>query len=382
MYDGSVAAGFGEQLKTRSYFLRGSARAALIAAALLCAFSRAKASEMQFFPCCVDEPGLPMEVLSLNIKRWYSRGAGMFRKSFPFPFPTSPPIPPSDISMGSTLEFNGINTTLNLYSVEVRPAGWLSFEAEHGNDAFRSGTGLDHDWINSPGYDLYSPSGYVYYDPHDSDFSKSMSSLSGATEITALRAYLRVIAYHERIEDSVAYTHFVDVFGGYVWYDDKIQMRDAVQVDEPDPFLNAVYGLPPPGPYPGLDSSFTFHWEGAEIGLREKCILNSVLSSEGRFGVVPAARYVGRGSWNLRSDLLQNPSFRQTATGHAFDLSLDLTYSPVKFFAVKAGYMAYFFYAKDGVDTINFADGSTGQDHLDRAKSERRGLFASASLKF
>src|SRR4051812_20544087 len=163
-------------------------------------------ADVYLFPS--KEDNLPQtKVWNLSLRHWYSQGSGMFRKSFPFPFGTSPPIPPENIHMGSTLNYKRMDTQLDILSVEVRPVTWLSLDFGYGDNLYKKGIGEDHDWIHAPGYDLYSQSGVVYYNANHADISQSQSRLTGSTKLTEFNTNVRMLAVRETVDDGVSYVH-------------------------------------------------------------------------------------------------------------------------------------------------------------------------------
>ena len=348
-------------------------------AAALAGGARPAGAEILFFPSRDRTLGTD-DILDVGYKRWESEGRGSFRISFPFPFPTSPPLPPGAGFGGSTLDFQRINAPLNIFSAEVRPTGWLFFDVDIAGQAFSGGgIGHDHDWISAPGYKLTDLSnGYVFVNPSQTDFSESISSLSGDTHLSDANAYLRVFAFRESVDEKVTYTHLFDVSVGYLWYSDVVHMRQGVQVAAPDPNLSPA----PLGPFNGLDSKYTFAWKGVRLGVRETTLFGSGWSAEGRFGIMPSMDYQGRGYWNLRPDFAQNPSFTQSGTGTGIDYSLGVAYTAMKALTLRVGYMGCYFHLRNGTDRVFFSDGTSASDLLEAVDSERKGMYASATLQY
>ncbi|MFI5362080.1 MAG: hypothetical protein ACHQ49_08940 [Elusimicrobiota bacterium] len=353
--------------------------ASILALAALLSAGAARAA-VTFFP----EQGkndIPTEYFRFDVKEWFSSGSSRYQKEFPFPFQVNGP--PADISMGSTLNFNGLKSDITVFSEEVRPVGWFSVAVDFGTAGTNGGTGFDHDWINAPNVILTSPSGFTYVTPNHEDFSLSQESLSGYVRFVSPTAYLRVISLREGAGTGDSYLHLFDVGLGYGVYDELVHITNGVQVAAPDAYINSVIGLPPPGTaFEGLNSSYRFHWQGVRLALREKLLLGPHLSSEGKFGVIPAASYAGTGIWNLRGDFQQNPSFTQRTTGHAYDFSLDLAYEVVQYVTLKAGYMLEYFTASGGTDTTRTVAAGDVNDTLDNVKLLRSGVFVGAAFQF
>ncbi len=103
---------------------------------------------------------------------------------------------------------------------------------------------------------------------------------------------------------------YLDVLLGYSWYDDRYRMKNLVQLTSTGDFIDT----PPPGSYPGLDSTFHFHWEGLKIGIREDTGITEHWRAIGIFSYSPFMSYRGDGFWNLRPDFRppSPPSFTQS----------------------------------------------------------------------
>ncbi|MBI5244307.1 MAG: hypothetical protein HY922_11625 [Elusimicrobia bacterium] len=349
---------------------RLSSVAVVLACLLACAPLRA---EVVFLPSKKQEWTKDFGTLKPGYKRWFSTGRDMFRISMP----TSV----DGISMGSTLDYQKMNTAMDIFSAEVRPLRYLSFEFQYGKNSFNSGQGYDHDWIHAPGFVITSPSGYVYNEPDHEDWSESVSVLSGSTRLMMVNGYLRVLCYRSK-EDEETITQSLDLSLGYIWYDDKIRMREGTQTERPDAYMNWLYGLPPIGPFDGLDSSYDVHWDGLRFGLRETSEFTPTLHAEGVLGWAPFARYEGIGIWNLRTDFRHDPSFRHDARGRMLDFSVSLVYKPIKYASLQLGYMGCWANAHSGTDTTFFANGAEGQTSLEQVKSQRFGFFGGLSVGF
>jgi hypothetical protein len=156
-------------------------------------------------------------------------------------------------------------------------------------------------------------------------------------------------------------------------------MRNLVQLVSTGDFIDT----PPPGPYPGQDSTFHFHWEGFKVGLREDTGITEHFTAVGTFSASPLMSYSGDGFWNLRTDFRPTaPSFTESATGDLFEGKLSLVYTPVKYFAVEAGYMIVYLRSNPGHMTAYLADGTTESQDLDSAWSERKGLMLNLVLRY
>lgn len=338
----------------------------------LCAFfalAMAEAAE-------TGQPAEPIpEYIKVSVTPWFSSGMGRFQISFPL----DNSIPKSEIATGSTLEFQDKNNLMYLVAAEIRPHRRFSFDFQYGDSNFNAGFCRDHDWIDAANYIItFQPSGNVYETPHQTDLSLSQSSLSGRTTVMSVDGYARLI-YNAaaRTENDTIY-HNLDLLLGYSWYDDRFRMRNLVQL-----LSTGDLPTPPPGPIPGQDSTYNFHWEGFKMGLREELTLPYGFHAAGAFAYSPFVNYRGEGFWNLRNDLRRTPPcFVHIAHGSLYEGRLSVGYSPIRALSADFGYLIMYYNAKSGTDTTYFADGTETQVDLDRVWSERKGWNLTVSLKF
>jgi hypothetical protein len=306
---------------------------------------------------------------------WITSGMGRWQTSFPL----APGISKADFGFGSTLEFQDPADLLWLWNVEVRPIQRLSFEFQYADSARITGEGRDHDWLDAPnGIVTVQPSGNVYVNPRQTDMSTSQSTLSGRTTFVSANMYGRILQYDNH---DAGITHqYLDVLLGYSWYDDRFRMKNLVQLTS----TGDIISTPPPGYYPGLDSTFHFHWEGFKIGMREDTGMSEHLRATGLFAFSPFMSYRGDGYWNLRSDFRPAPpSFTQSASGALFEGKFSMIYDPFRYFSVEAGYMIVYFRTNPGGQmTAYLSDGTSVTQDLDSAWSERKGFLLNLALKF
>ena len=321
------------------------------------------------------EAPLPEEfsgTIKVTVKRWLSTGSGLFRTSFLI-------SPDSDILAGSTLDFQKMESALNLLSVEVQPLKGFSVEGEYGDNRFTGGKGFDHDWLHAPDETIIFNDEVTWISPSHKDFSLSRSELAGTTKLYSFDAYLRVYNSSKRksLTNDSDLEHNVDLFAGYGWYEDNIGMSNGNQLLA----TNFIITTPPIGPFSGLDSTYRMRWRGARAGLRERTRLSRIFTIEAKFSFSPFMVYEGEGYWNLRPDLA-NPSFAHFAKGSAAEFSAALEWTPLKRLLVNAGYMGSFYNAKDGVDRTFASNGTQSEITLENAKTSRKGWFLSLSFKY
>ena len=138
-------------------------------------------------------------------------------------------------------------------------------------------------------------------------------------------------------------------------------------------------------PFAGLDSRYDFTWDALRIGIKaQRDLFNNpevkkqALSLKGQLALLPYIHYQGRGKWNLRDDLKQDPSFIHEAEEIGVlgvDGSLSLVYRPLKFLELEGGGRIFYLYAQDGQDSTHFSNNTTANVTLDEAKVFRVGFF-------
>ena len=319
----------------------------------------------------------PFKIIKTKIRRWYTSGSALFQISFLTP--SSWWIPPADnILSGSTLDYQKMNTVLNLFSAEVSILKGFSVEFEYGDNKFSNGKCFDHDWIHAPHNILYLLNDAVWVQPNYRDFSESVSEIDGTTKLSSINMYFRI--YKNSLKKSMYeynIRHTVDLYLGYGWHEEKIRMFNGYQTLSPNVFLPT----PPVGPFLGLNSTYKMNWRGLRIGFREQSQFSKVLSMNGKFAIGPFMIYNGEGYWNLRSDFA-NPGFIHSSKGVLFELSADLEWNFWKEFQCNIGYMSQFYSAKSGVDRTFFSDGTQVETKLEKVKTTHKGLLLSLSWKY
>ncbi len=160
----------------------------LAACAALCAALCAPARAYYYEPPPLPQP---FSIFKFKVTHWQTTGSDYFRTSFYLP-PESWVPPDPDVQAGSTLDFQGLDSAIEVLSAEARLFRGFSVEAEYGSSSFSGGTAYDHDWLHAPWHILYFYTGPVWVDPIHRDFSLSRSRLAGSTELYSFNAYLRV----------------------------------------------------------------------------------------------------------------------------------------------------------------------------------------------
>ena len=324
------------------------------------------------------EEDTPLGLLKISGGPWLTSSMGRWQTSFPL----QNGVPKNEFGFGSTLEYNSKHDLLWLWSVELRPMSLLGLELQYADSSGIGGQSRDHDWLDAPnGIVTVQPSGNVYTTPHKQDMSLSQSDVSGRTTYASINAYGRVVDFEDDTGDyNVRQT--VDVGLGYLFYDDRFRTKNLQQITS----TGDLIATPPPGSYPGEDSTFHFRWRGVKFAFREETVTyRRQVHLSGALGVSPFMSYYGEGFWNLRAGQdfrAAPPSFSQRASGTLLEMRAALSYSPVPFFTAELGYMLVYLKTRPGTITAFQQDGTTISQDLDSAWNERKGWLAGLTFRY
>ena len=141
----------------------------------------------------------------------------------------------------------------------------------------------------------------------------------------------------------------VSLISGFTWTQVRYQI------------VNGTQTVPPGGAdISGLNSEYRARWYGPTVGFRWNTNLNPVplfLYIEGRFW--PIIQYSGKGTWNLRTDFDQDPSFtHKDDEGYGGDVTATLRYPITNHWMIEGGWTGRFLRASDGKSRTNFSNGS------------------------
>lgn len=162
---------------------------------------------------------------------------------------------------------------------------------------------------------------------------------------------------------------------GFSWYAQDLVMRDGTQT------VSAHPGVPPLGPFSGLDSSYDTQWYGPWIGLDATATLTQAWSLTA--GVeLHQAYYRAEADWNLRSDLAHPKSFEHKADGYGVIVRVGGRYAVTPRLSLTLDADWRSFTATDGTDTIYFTDGTAALTPLNDVNWESRMLVGGLLYHF
>ncbi len=153
-----------------------------------------------------------------------------------------------------------------------------------------------------------------------------------------------------------------------------------------------LYGEKCDDGFSGLDSRYTFEWQALRLGLQGEIQLGRSpgegpppLRLKSHLAFFPYVRYRGRGVWNLRGDLQQDPSFLHKAENTGFlggEGGLALSHRLFSFLELEAGGRLSYLSVESGLDRTYFADGTIVDVSFKGAQTFRAGLYLKLSGRF
>lgn len=143
----------------------------------------------------------------------------------------------------------------------------------------------------------------------------------------------------------------VSLISGFTWTQVRYEIENGDQT------------IPPGGAdLSGLNSEYRARWYGPTIGFRWTTDLKPVplfFFLEGRYW--PIIGYRGKGTWNLRADFEQSPSFtHKDDNGYGGDVTATLRYPITHHWILEGGWTGRFLRTSNGTDRTFFSNGTQG----------------------
>jgi opacity protein-like surface antigen len=299
--------------------------------------------------------------MALGAQGWFSQADAKWQISFPYI--TSAGVPGK---IESRLDFRKIDSPLYIVTAGGNIAPRLAFDVAYGYGSITGGHGTDTDrFLPSSGGGL--------------DFSQSTNSIDGDVRLWGINFYYNTKRFADKQAGPWGFVL------GYLHYGDDLTLKNGEQTVPFD-----FEGMSQPkGPFSGLDSKYDFTWNLLKVGVIRQAELAKGFSYVCALSAYPYVDYQGEGYWNLRagtnpSDFrIQSPNFIQKSkNGYGYEASLGLGYEFSENLELLAGYRYFFLYARGGIDTTYFADGSEYTSDLDWVTVTRQGAYAELLFKF
>jgi len=294
----------------------------------------------------------PANTVFLRMQDWYSSAAAKWQISF------SGSLGGKTGTGESELTFNHLNSPLVIVSAGAVIDSLFSFDYTYGTGSISGGRGSDAD--------RFFPLGGGGY-----EFSRSESEITGDVRLWEVNLY----ADNRRFVDQRSSSWGMVL--GFLHYEDNLIIRNGVQI------------VPVYAPFSQhLDSTYNFSWDTFKIGVTHRAPIIARFSYAGMLSFYPYVQYEGEGYWNLRTTgsgafRSQSPNFVQKSTsGYGYEAALGFTYAASDNVELSLGYRHLFLSARDGTDTLYYADGTSANSHLDWVNVTRKGVHAEVLIRF
>lgn len=253
----------------------------------------------------------------------------------------------------SSLDFNGPVSAIPILFLDLQhPDSTLVVSLQFGKGGTGGGQGMDSDYT---GGSLY----------HRSEFDVTIDTLFLIAEIQTA------------FSSSSQPRWVLKPFLGWQHYEEKIRMSKGR--------WTILSGEKSDRPLEGLDSRYVFNWDALRMGIKGEVDLltlppltKPLLKLKSTLAVFPFIHYRGNGTWNLREDLHQDPSFIHEADNLGLlglDWTLSLAYRPLKWLEFEGGGRLFYFSVQDGSNNTLFSNNTSAIVTLDEAKALRMGFF-------
>ncbi len=306
-------------------------------------------------PLPADEPDGPAAepAFRIGLETWLSSGDSSWEISFRELFPEI-----GVLDGRSLLEWEDLDSLIYRLHAEYRFTEWFRLSAAYGFGRIDDGVNTDTDWFAQERSEIM--------------FAKSVAETSGDVTLLDLNAAFRL----NELLDFFTIPGDWDAVVGFRYYEEDLRDRNGRMTV----FLNEPAAIP----LDGLDSTYKFEWSAVRLGLRGQIPVTDRIRAHGEAMALLGIRFEGEGFWNLREDFRdESPNFEQEASsGTGAELKASLVYDFTPRFHGEIGYWWFRMRAKNGSDTIFFADGSLGVSQLDEVKTERHGFFIGLGGRF
>ncbi|OGS62097.1 MAG: hypothetical protein A3J79_07090 [Elusimicrobia bacterium RIFOXYB2_FULL_62_6] len=320
-------------------------------------------------------------IFKAEVRDWFTSGSIRYRIASLTP--ASWWLPHQDkIYMGSTMDYRNLDSTLPVFSAEVRPLKWAAADFEVGDSRFSKGKAYIHNWMDGEKRALLFYNSTVWFSPDHRDYAESSARLTGTTRLYSANAYFRVYRTSVRaLHDEYDVQHSLELSAGYSWYEDRLRITQGATILSVDIFPNP----PPLGAIAGLDSRFNMTWQGWRVGLRERTRISKEWAFNAKFAFGPTMCYRGEGFWNLSSSSYGNlgsSRIRHKVTGQVLELSASAEWKFWQRFHLTAGYMGWYYRLTSGEQNTYYANGTRTTEQITEFDASRKGFFSSLSFKF
>lgn len=288
-------------------------------------------------------------------------------------------VTPRGVVFNGETEERGGHGVMPVYSAEVAPFTFLSFEFQYGEEKPK-GRYRDRYWVHAPDYStlIYTPTGGTWHNPNHEDDLVLGSDAKSRRDWTAATMYLRLADAKINAPEALDLRHSLDLALGAERFRQNSRLTNLEVLSNSKKYYSGI----DPGPIAGFDSTYEAVWQAPHFGLRESITTAGGFSLQALILYSPSAEFRGQGFNNFSSSgRAESPNFADWAHGHIFhfDVGMGWQWSVVRF---EAGYQRLTFMGRNGRRRYYNADGSSTDVSLDFSRATLGGAYAGASLRF
>jgi hypothetical protein len=263
----------------------------------------------------------------------------------------------STVNVLSELKWENMSITQFQVAGEIHLNNDRSVRARVGYGAVNSGTNQDSDYNGNN---------------RTQEFSRSISNAGGDVLDASIglgnKLYLRELGKGQSL--------YVTPLVGLSIHQQNLTMTDGVQVISAAPSSTV-----PLGPFPGLNSSYDARWIGPWFGAE------ALIETERGWSIMANLEYhlvdfSASANWNLRADMAHPVSFKHSATGSGFIMSLGASYPVKSKWKLDLILERQSWSTQAGSDQIFMADGTVGYTRLNEVNWDSTAYYFGVGREF
>jgi len=262
----------------------------------------------------------------------------------------------STVNVLSELKWENMSITQLQVAGEIHLDNDRIVRAKLGYGAVDSGTNQDSDYNGNN---------------RTQEFSRSISNAGGDVLDASIglgkKLYLRELGKGK--------SFYVTPLVGLSIHQQNLTMTDGVQI------ISAAPSTTPLGPFPGLDSSYDARWMGPWLGAE------ALIETERGWSMLANLEYhlvdySASANWNLRADMAHPVSFKHSATGDGFVMSLGASYPVNKKWKLDLILERQNWSTQAGSDQVFMADGTVGYTRLNEVNWDSTAYYFGIAREF
>jgi len=203
-------------------------------------------------------------------------------------------------------------------------------------------------------------------DDRTEEYSRSHSDINGDNTFD----FEMGLGYRWKLAQGIYFKPMIS----YFYSRQSVRMQNGVQE------IATTGRTPSRGPFSNLNSTYEAEWTGAWFG-GELLLSKEAHQFTARFQH-HQMDFHSEANWNLRSSFAHPKSFEQWADADGNSISLSYAYSFATNWQMNLDWQRVDFAAKDGTDTVYFADGDKASAQLNEANWEATGWSVGLRYRF